>query len=102
MKSISSTMTDCGASDDIEGQSRNKRRTLKNTERCGLFCLKIPCLQPLAHPVVFVAVVCVFFAFYICAVGGYFGGILSTLEKRFQLSSSEMGSIAIIGKIRRR
>ncbi|XP_072029654.1 solute carrier organic anion transporter family member 2A1-like isoform X2 [Amphiura filiformis] len=97
VKSISSTM-ECGAADDIEGQSRNKR-TLKNSEKCGLFCFKMPCLQPLAHPVVFVSVVCVFFAFYICAVGGYFGGILSTLEKRFQLSSSEMGSIAIIGDV---
>ena len=97
MKSISSTMEGGDRTDDIEAHSR-ERRTLKKTERCGVFCILLPCLQPLAHPVVFVSVVCVFFAFYICAVGGYFGGILSTLEKRFQLSSSEMGSIAIIGK----
>ena len=104
VKSISSTMgieegQETGGGGGVEVQNNSKRRTLKHDQQCGLECIKLPCLQPLAHPVVFISVVCVFFAFYVCAMGGYFGGILSTLERRFQLSSAEMGSIAIIGKL---
>lgn len=104
VKSISSTMgieegQETGGGGGVEVQNNSKRRTLKHDQQCGLECIKLPCLQPLAHPVVFISVVCVFFAFYVCAMGGYFGGILSTLERRFQLSSAEMGSIAIIGDV---
>ena len=62
---------------------------------CGCFCCKSPCLQRFCHINVFMVVFSAIFILSL-SVAGYLAGVVSTLEKRFQLKSSEVGAISTI------
>ncbi|XP_038051582.1 solute carrier organic anion transporter family member 3A1-like [Patiria miniata] len=57
--------------------------------QCGLGALRCRCLQVFAHPNAYVLLVGLMFMSTIGANGVYVAGVISTIEKRFQLKSSE-------------
>ena len=67
--------------------------------QCGLGCLRCRCLKVFAHPNVFVLCVGMMVVTMIGATGVYLAGVISTIEKRFQLKSSESGIILSMNDI---
>ncbi len=62
-------------------------------ERCGC-CLCYPtCLQKLAKPVAYLVSICALVFIQSMVVSGYSSGILTTIEKRYELSGSELGLV---------
>ena len=61
--------------------------------RCGLCCCYPQCLQPLAKPLVYLVCICALVFVQSMVVSGYTSAILTTIESRYELRSSELGLI---------
>ena len=75
----------------------NREATLsgstEHTEKCGC-CLCYPsCLQKLARPICYLICICSLVFIQSMVVSGYSSGILTTIEKRYELSGSELGLV---------
>ena len=80
---------------DKDGVGDNIRIAGDPTTLCGLGSCTPSWIQFLANPKVFTAHCVAIFALLISSFT-YFGGVLTTVERQFQLSSSESGTITII------
>ncbi|XP_072037993.1 solute carrier organic anion transporter family member 2A1-like [Amphiura filiformis] len=69
-----------------------------SSDTCGCGPCKPAFLQRLSHPVIFTGHAGLLIAINFCALF-YFNGILTTLERQFQLSSSEVGALTIINDV---
>ncbi|XP_072029656.1 solute carrier organic anion transporter family member 1A4-like isoform X2 [Amphiura filiformis] len=80
---------------------RNGRTSDPEAEEtnCGLFGWRPACLQRFATPNTFFGLVCACLMLEVAAHTGYVGGVLSTIEKDFQLKSSEVAFITVINHI---
>ncbi len=70
-------------------------RKLHNDALCGCGTIRPLFLQHFARPVVFIANAGLICALYLCGLT-YFNGILTTIEKQFQLSSSEVAALSVL------
>ena len=62
-------------------------------EKCGC-CMCYPaCLQRLAKPICYLLCICSLVFIQSMVVSGYTSGILTTIEKRYELSGSELGLV---------
>ncbi len=61
--------------------------------RCGCCCFYPQCLQSLASPVVYLICICILVFVQSMVVSGYSSAILTTIEHRYDLRSSEIGMI---------
>ena len=62
-------------------------------EKCGC-CMCYPsCLQRLAKPICYLTCICSLVFIQSMVVSGYTSGILTTIEKRYELSGSELGLV---------
>ncbi|XP_072029650.1 solute carrier organic anion transporter family member 2B1-like [Amphiura filiformis] len=66
---------------------------------CGLFGWRPACLQRFATPNTFFGLVCACLMLEVAAHTGYVGGVLSTIEKDFQLKSSEVAFVTVVNHI---
>ena len=67
--------------------------SIEHTEKCGC-CLCYPrCLQRLAKPTCYLICICSLVFVQSMVVSGYSSGILTTIEKRYELSGSELGLV---------
>ena len=67
--------------------------SIEHDEKCGC-CMCYPnCLQKLAKPVCYLISICSLVFIQSMVVSGYSSGILTTIEKRYELSSSELGLV---------
>ncbi|XP_072029658.1 solute carrier organic anion transporter family member 2A1-like isoform X2 [Amphiura filiformis] len=67
----------------------------KRPGNCGCCYFNPPCLQPLSHINSFMVIFSSIFILSL-SVAGYLAGVVSTLERRFQLKSSEVGAISTV------
>ena len=81
--------------DHEDGKVDNIRIVGDPTTLCGFGSCTPSWIQCLANPKLFTAHCTAIFALMICSFA-YFGGVLTTVERQFQLSSSESGTITII------
>lgn len=84
--------------DDKDGVPGNIRIVIDPTTLCGIGSCTPRWIQFLASPKVFTAHCVAIFALLISSFT-YFGGVLTTVERQFQLSSSEAGIITIINDV---
>ena len=66
--------------------------------QCGCGPCKPALIQRLAHPVIFTGHAGLLIAINFCALT-YFSGILTTIERQFKLSSSELGALTILNDV---
>ena len=72
---------------------------LKPSEtQCGCGPCKPALIQRLAHPVIFTGHAGLLIAINFCALT-YFSGIVTTIERQFKLSSSEVGALTILNDV---
>ncbi|XP_070533238.1 solute carrier organic anion transporter family member 3A1-like [Ptychodera flava] len=67
--------------------------------RCGYFKCKPNCIQCLGNPKSFVVFLVLSSILSLCISAGYLAGILSTIEKRYQLPSSLSGTLLMFNEI---
>ena len=79
--------------DDVSGITLTS--FLHSDTQCGCGSVRPSFLQRFARPVVFTAHAGLSIAVFLCALT-YFNGILTTIEKQFQLSSSEVAALSVL------
>ncbi len=88
---IGDATTSKDADDDVERDAESAQ--------CGIGKLRCLCLQVFAHPNVFVVLLGFLFMTYVACTGIYLAGVISTIEKRFKLKSSESGLLVSMNDI---
>lgn len=86
----------------VESKDSNANETGEDDggeHRCGWGPFSCSSIERIRHPVVFAGIMMLIIMFQISAVGIYVSGTLSTIEKRFQLKSSESGFMTTINDI---
>lgn len=76
-----------------EAPVRSSDPKSQHEEQCGCTCCYPSCLQPLAVPVSYLICICSLVFIQSLVVSGYSSGILTTIEKRYDLWSRELGYI---------
>ncbi len=84
--------------DAIPDEDTNLRIVGDPDTSCGCGACAPSCIQCCANPKLFTAHCTALLATMACSYA-YFGGVLTTIERQFQLSSSESGSITIINDV---
>lgn len=81
--------------DDIQPPTGDTAAVTKETEslECGVCCWHPRCMQKLAHPVCYLICISALVFTQSLVVSGYTSGILTTIERRYDLWGSEMGLI---------
>ena len=84
-----------GGAENGHHQSNGKPGTAStdtvNNDKCGCGVWRPDCLQKLARPGVYLASICCLFLAQSQLISGYISSILTTLERRYDLSSSQVG-----------
>jgi hypothetical protein len=65
----------------------------RHDDLCGCYCCKPKCLQRLARPVTYLISICCLFLAQSSLMAGYISGIVTNLEKRYDLSTTQISYI---------
>ncbi|XP_078665160.1 solute carrier organic anion transporter family member 3A1-like isoform X6 [Branchiostoma floridae x Branchiostoma belcheri] len=82
------------AARDLNGTIMADTHEKEEDVRCGILCCKPKWAAWLANPKLFVLCWCLAILMNIILAAGYLNGVLTTLEKRFQLTSKDLGIVA--------
>ncbi|CAH1248319.1 SLCO3A1 [Branchiostoma lanceolatum] len=82
------------AARDLNGSIMADTHEKEEDVRCGILCCKPKWAAWLANPKLFVLCWCLAILMNIILAAGYVNGVLTTLEKRFQLQSKDLGIVA--------
>ena len=80
------------ANPEDESSTSHHDNTSRKDERCGCGPCQSNCLQPLAHPVAYLISICALVLVQ-GMQGGYMSSVVTTIEQRYDLWSSEMGLV---------